>query len=287
MIALVLGSNGQLGSALQATKPEDVKLIARDLPEFDLTDPDATAKLVEEASADVIINAAAYTAVDKAETEQAAAFQANVAGVGIAANAAGRHGARFIHISTDYVFDGTKGYPYRPDDQTSPLGVYGRTKLDGEKAALAACDNCLIVRTAWLYGDQGANFVKTMLRLMASHPQVRVVSDQIGTPTYSRSLAEALWMLARNDRRGVLHYTDSGVASWYDFACAIQEEALRLGLLKEAVPVLPISTAEFPTPARRPSFGILDKSETWAILGKPAVHWRTNLRAMLERMTHA
>jgi dTDP-4-dehydrorhamnose reductase len=287
MIALVLGSNGQLGSALQATKPDDVKLIARDLPEFDLTDPDATAKLVEEASADVIINAAAYTAVDKAETEQAAAFQANVAGVGIVANAAERHGARFIHISTDYVFDGTKGYPYRPDDQTSPLGVYGRTKLDGEKKALAACGNCLIVRTAWLYGDQGANFVKTMLRLMASHPQVRVVSDQIGTPTYARSLAEALWMLARSDHRGVLHYTDSGVASWYDFACAIQEEALRLGLLNEAVPVLPISTAEFPTPARRPSFGILDKSETWALLGKPAAHWRTNLRAMLERMKNA
>jgi dTDP-4-dehydrorhamnose reductase len=123
-----------------------------------------------------------------------------------------------------------------------------------------------------------------MLRLMATHPQIRVVSDQIGTPTYARSLAEALWLLARTDRRGILHYTDSGVASWYDFACAIQEEALGLGLLKEAVPILPIPTAEYPTPARRPSFGILDKSDTWALLGAPAAHWRINLRAMLERM---
>jgi dTDP-4-dehydrorhamnose reductase len=284
MIALILGSNGQLGSALRSSRPEGVEIIARDLPEFDLADTDAVEKLIGETSPGLVLNAAAYTAVDKAETEQALAFQANVVGVGALAKAAARHGARLIHISTDYVFDGTKGYPYHPSDATSPLGVYGRTKLEGEKEALAACANCLIVRTAWLYGDQGANFVKTMLRLMASHPQIRVVSDQIGTPTYARSLAEALWVLARTDRRGVLHYTDSGVASWYDFACAIQEEALSLGLLKEAVPILPISTAEYPTPARRPSFGILDKSETWALLGAPAAHWRINLRAMLERM---
>ena len=206
---------------------------------------------------------------DKAEKEEELAFQANVAGVDAIARAAERHGARLIHISTDYVFDGTKGHPYRPDDPTSPLSAYGRTKLGGEEAALAACRNCLVVRTAWLYGDQGSNFVKTMLRVMSSHPQVRVVCDQIGTPTYAGPLAQALWTLARTDSRGVLHYTDSGVASWYDFACAIQEEALALGLLEKAVPVLPISTAEYPLPAPRPSFSILDKAETSALLGAP------------------
>ncbi len=188
MTVLLLGSNGQLGSALQATKSDDVKLIACDLPDFDLTNLDAARKLVEKTSASLIINAAAYTAVDKAEKEEELARQANVVGVAAIASAAERHGARFIHISTDYVFDGTKGHPYRPDDPTSPLSVYGRTKLEGEKAALADCRNCLIVRTAWLYGDQGGNFVKTMLRLMSSHPQVRIVCDQIGTPTYADSL---------------------------------------------------------------------------------------------------
>lgn len=287
MIAVVLGSNGQLGSALCLTRPEDVEIVARDIPEFDFSDPGAPNRLLDETSAGLVINAAAYTAVDKAETEPALAFQANVAGVEALAKAAALHGARLIHISTDYVFDGMTGRPYRPDDATSPLGVYGRTKLQGEKVALAACDDCLVVRTAWLYGDQGANFVKTMLRLMASQPQIRVVSDQIGTPTYARSMAKALWTLARTNHRGVLHYTDSGVASWYDFACAIQEEALDLGLLNKAVPIMPISTAEYPTPARRPSFDILDKSETWMLLDAPAVHWRVNLRAMLERMKNA
>ena len=276
MIALVLGSGGQLGSALQATRPDDVELIARDFPEFDLADSDALQKLIQEISPGLIINAAAYTAVDKAEKEPELAFQANATGVGVIARAAERQGARLIHISTDYVFDGTAGRPYQPNDLASPLGVYGRTKLAGEKEALAACRNCLIVRTAWLYGDQGGNFVKTMLRVMASQPQVQVVSDQIGTPTYARSLAKALWVLARTDRRGILHYTDSGVASWYDFADAIREEALDLGLLNEAAPVLPISTAEYPLPAARPMFSILDKSETWALLGGPARHWRMN-----------
>jgi len=283
MIVLLLGSGGQLGFALQATRPEDVQLIARDLPEFDLGDVDAIGRLVDEASPSLVINAAAYTAVDKAESEEEQAFKANVIGVGAIASAAERCGARLLHISTDYVFDGTKGNPYVPSDPTSPVSVYGRSKLNGEEEALARCKNSLIVRTAWLYGEHGGNFVKSMLRLMSSQPQVRVVADQIGTPTYSRSLAQALWTLGRIDCRGILHYTDSGVASWYDFACAIQEEALYLGLLKEAVPVLPIATREYPTPARRPSFSILDSSETWALLGKPASHWRKNLRVMLER----
>ena len=283
MTVLLLGSGGQLGTALQATKPDGVALVARDYPEIDLGDAAAIEALVASISPRLILNAAAYTAVDKAETESDLAFRINAQGVGALARAADKASARLIHVSTDYVFDGTKGHPYLPGDTPSPKSAYGASKLAGEREAQAAARDCLIVRTAWLYHEVGANFVKTMLRLMASRPEVRVVCDQVGTPTYAGALAQALWALAQTGHRGILHYTDSGVASWYDFACAIQEEALRLGLLEKAVPVVPIATADYPLPAPRPVFGVLDKSDTWALLGKPAAHWRHNLRIMLER----
>ena len=287
MTVLLLGSGGQLGTALQATKPDGVDLVMRDFPAFDLGDPKAVSDLVALVAPRLILNAAAYTAVDKAESEAALAFKINADGVRGLAEAAERAGARLVHVSTDYVFDGTKGHPYLPTDPPSPQGVYGKSKLQGEIEARAHCRDCLIVRTAWLYHETGANFVKTMLRLMASRPEVRVVCDQVGTPTYAGSLAVALWALADKGHRGILHFTDSGVASWYDFACAIQEEALALGLLQKPVPVVPISTAEYPLPAARPVFGILDKAETWTLLGGPARHWRDNLRLMLERMKNA
>jgi dTDP-4-dehydrorhamnose reductase len=287
MNVLLLGASGQLGSALQSVQPPDVRLIAASRSDGDLAIDGTVERLVASTSPDLIINAAAYTAVDKAETEEAVAYRLNSQCVGSIGRAAERCGARLFHISTDYVFDGTKGSPYVPDDETTPLGIYGLSKRDGECEALAACRECLVVRTAWLYGEEGGNFVKTMLRLMSVNSEVRVISDQIGSPTYARSLAQGIWSLVHIKSRGILHYTDSGVASWYDFACAIQEEALSLGLLEKAVPILPISTSEYPTPARRPSFSILDKSETWALLGRPANHWRNNLRLMLERMTNA
>ena len=287
MKVLLLGAGGQLGSALQKNKPQDVDLIACTRNDIDLGAPDDVERRICEHPVQLIINAAAYTAVDKAETEDAEAFRVNAQSVAAVARAATRMGARVIHVSTDYVFDGTKGAPYRTDDATAPLGVYGRSKRQGEIEAMANCPDSLIVRTAWVYAEQGANFVKTMLRLMAEKPQLRVIADQIGTPTYAGSLAEALWKLARTDHAGILHYTDSGVASWYDFACAIQEEALTLGLLNRAVPVVPIATSEYPTPAKRPLFSILDKSQSWALLGQPANHWRANLRTMLERLKNA
>ena len=287
MIVLLLGASGQLGSALQATKPHNVKLIAPGRSQIDLASPGTVEGLVSEVGADVIINAAAYTAVDKAEEEGEVALRINADSVAKIASAAERQGARLMHVSTDYVFDGTKGAPYQPYDLTSPLGVYGQTKREGEKEALNRCQNTVIVRTAWLYSEHGRNFVKTMLRLMSTHPQVRVICDQIGTPTYARSLAKALWALSQIDSQGILHFTDSGVASWYDFAYAIQEEALNMGLLEKSVPIVPISTAEYPTPAKRPTFGVLDNSQTWALLGAPANHWRQNLRSMLERLKYA
>lgn len=287
MKALLIGANGQLGSALRKTRPQDVDLIAYDRGDLDLAVGTDIEARVGQNRVDLVINAAAYTAVDRAETEEALAFRVNAQSVAAIARAAQQMGARFLHISTDYVFDGTKGAPYLPGDPTAPLGVYGRSKRQGELEALAGCQNSLVVRTAWVYAEQGTNFVKTMLRLMAEKPQLRVIADQIGTPTYAASLAGALWTLARTGSRGILHYTDSGAASWYDFACAIQEEALAMGLLKTAVPVLPIPTSEYPTPAKRPLFSILDKSQSWALLGQPANHWRTNLRTMLERLKDA
>ena len=284
MKALIVGAHGQLGRALQASAPDGAEICAHDVDTLDITDAAAVTVLVERERPDLLLNAAAYTAVDKAESDEATAYAVNAAAVGILADAAQAVGARFAHVSTDFVFDGGAGKPNGVDAPTNPLSAYGRTKLAGE---VAAGPDALIVRTAWVYAPTGANFVRTMLRLMDTHPQVRVVADQIGTPTYAPGLAAALWALAEQGASGIYHYTDAGVASWYDFAVAIQEEAIAIGLLDTVVPVIPIATADFPTPAIRPSYSVLDKSKTWAALGGPAPHWRANLRTMLNEIkTH-
>jgi dTDP-4-dehydrorhamnose reductase len=267
-----------LGRGLAATAPAGADIVSHDLDTLDITDPRAIAETVAATRPDVLFNAAAYTAVDKAEAEEDLALAVNGTAVGYLAEAARRVGARMVHVSTDFVFDGTSGVPYRPDHPTGPLSAYGRTKLAGE---LAAGPDALIVRTAWVYAPTGGNFVRTMLRLMGERPEVRVVADQIGTPTYAPGLAAALWAMAGKGAFGLHHYTDAGVCSWYDFAVAIQEEALAAGLLDHAVPVIPIATADYPTPARRPHYSVLDKTSTFAILGAIAPHWRSNLRTMM------
>ncbi len=278
MKVLIAGADGQLGRALQAAAPPTAEIVAANRVQLDIGDRAGVARAVVEAAPDILFNAAAYTAVDKAEEDEAAARAINAVAVGHLAEAAAASGARLVHVSTDFVFDGLAGIPYAPDAPTAPLGAYGRTKLAGEAAA---GPDALIVRTAWVYAPTGHNFVRTMLRLMAERPEVRVVADQIGSPTYAPGLAGALWALAGQGATGIFHYTDAGVASWYDFAVVIQEEALAIGLLDRAVPVIPIATADFPAPARRPHFSVLDKSRTWAALGGPAPHWRVNLRTML------
>jgi dTDP-4-dehydrorhamnose reductase len=279
MKVLITGANGQLGRALQATAPLGVSIIAAGSAELDIGDAAAVDALVSAERPDAIFNAAAYTAVDKAESEEALATRTNAEGVANLARAAAAIGARLVHVSTDFVFNGLSGVPYLPDAPTAPLGVYGRTKRQGE---LAAGPDALIVRTAWVYGSRGGNFVRTMLRLMAERDEVRVVADQIGTPTFAASLADALWRLHAAGAKGLFHYTDSGAASWYDFAVAIQEESLVIGLLARAVPVIPIATSDYPTPAARPHYSVLDKSATFALLGGAAPHWRVNLRKMLK-----
>ena len=281
MKVLITGAHGQLGRCLQATAPADAEIVGHDHDTVDITDAAQVAAVVAAEKPDILFNAAAYTAVDKSESDEARALAVNATAVGYLADAARSNGARLVHVSTDFVFDGRSSTPYTPDAPTAPLGAYGRTKLAGEKAAGA---DSLIVRTAWVYAPTGGNFVRTMLRLMAERPELRVVADQIGTPTYAPGLAAALWTLAGQGARGIYHYTDSGAASWYDFAVAIQEEALAAGLLNQAVPVTPITTADFPTAAKRPAYSVLDKQTTFAALGKPAPHWRVQLRAMIEEI---
>ncbi len=284
MKILVTGAGGQLGQALLASAPDGAAVVALGRADLDISDAAAVQAAVSRHAPALVINAAAYTAVDKAEGEVDAARAINATGPANLAAAARDAGARFVHVSTDFVFDGVSGIPYRPDAPTAPIGAYGLTKREGEVAVAAALPDALIVRTAWVYGVTGGNFVRTMLRLMAERDEVRVVADQIGTPTFAGGLAQALWALDAAGARGLYHWTDSGAASWYDFAVAIQEEALALGLLDRKVPVLPIPASAYPTPARRPHYSVLDKEASVALLGAPPPHWRDNLRLMLKEI---
>lgn len=281
MKVLITGAGGQLGLALQNKLPAEMDIVAATSSDLDIGDADAVRAYVAAIGPGLVINAAAYTAVDKAESDATAAFRINGDAVGYLAKASRIVGARFVHVSTDFVFDGEAGRPYVPDAPTSPLGVYGKSKLSGEQAA---GEGALIIRTAWVYGSGGQNFVRTMLRLMAERDELRVVADQIGTPTWASSLADGIWKLADAGADGIYHYTDSGVASWYDFAVAIQEEAIELGLLDRHAKIVPIPTSAYPTPARRPHYSVLDKEATSALLGAPAPHWRANLRLMLREV---
>jgi dTDP-4-dehydrorhamnose reductase len=275
---LITGAGGQLGGALQRTAPDHAEINAIDVEDVDLTD-DAMlrARLAVEAP-DIIFNAAAYTAVDKAESEPDLARAINADAVAIMVEAMAGTGGQLVHVSTDFVFDGQSPRAYRPDDARGPLGVYGATKAEGEDH-LRSED--LLVRTAWVYEAGGQNFVRTMLRLMNERDELSVVADQIGAPTRALGLASVLWGLVERQARGTFHHSDAGVASWYDFAVAIAEEGAARGLIERAPAIRPIATADYSTPAQRPAFSLLDSTATRAILGDEPVHWRTPLRAML------
>jgi dTDP-4-dehydrorhamnose reductase len=288
MKVLITGAGGQVGRLLLETRPAGIEAIGCTHADLDIGEHEAVRDCVRRHRPAVIVNAAAYTAVDKAESEPDLARRINTEGPGHLAAAARESGARLIQISTDFVFDGAASTPYRPDATTHPLGVYGRSKRDGEQAVLNALpQHSTIVRTAWVYAATGANFVRTMLRIMGANGSVRVVADQVGTPTAARSLAEALWRIASTaEIRGIHHWTDAGVASWYDFAVAVAEEGAALGLLPPEIQVTPISTAEYPTAARRPAYSVLDK-RSLAPYGLAPIHWRQRLRAVLKEITRA
>lgn len=289
MRILLLGGNGQVGRELRRSLAPLGELVVatRDGVDADVAanfdDPAALAALVRESGADVVVNAAAYTAVDKAEAEADAAFRINSeAPAAIAAACAETH-ALLIHYSTDYVFDGSAPRPYREDDATAPLGVYGASKLAGEQAIRASGARHAILRTAWVYASHGRNFLLTMLRLAGERDELRVVADQLGTPTSAAWIADATAELLRHGvtEAGTWHLVASGQTTWHGFASAIMEDAQALGLLARMPRVLPIRTDEFPTPAKRPANSVLDTTRLRNDFGIIPADWRDGLRATL------
>ncbi|MCG9771222.1 dTDP-4-dehydrorhamnose reductase [Pseudoalteromonas piscicida] len=275
MNVLIIGKNGQVAWELQQTCPDHIAAHSYGRNEIDITDQQSIEQVLIQLKPAVIINASAYTAVDKAESEQAEAYLINATAVEYLAKAASKHGIRLLHLSTDFVFDGTKNTPYKVCDQTNPINVYGASKLAGELAIKTYCPaNSAIVRTSWVYSSHGNNFVKTMLCLMAEKDELNVVSDQIGSPTNANGLAKYLWQLAEQGNiEPLYHYSDLGVASWYDFAVAIQSIAFESGLLEKKIPIKPIPSSAYPTPAKRPVFSLMQQSDV--VAGK---HWHILLK---------
>lgn len=273
---LVTGASGQLGAhVVDLLAGRDVTALAH--ADLDITSEPAVEDAVATLRPDVVINAAAYTAVDAAETDEDAAAAVNGKGPGVLAAALARSGGRLVHVSTDYVFDGRSRHPYEAGDATGPATAYGRTKLAGERAALAALPGCIVVRSAWLYGGPGPNFVDTMLSLEQSRDTVDVVADQHGSPTWARDLAAALIAVGTSSTRpGIVHYVNGGVASWHDLAAAVFA-----GVGADPARVRPVTTERFPRPAPRPAWSVLSTA-SWTERGLPAPRdWRAALRDYL------
>ena len=288
MKVLIAGAAGQVGRALVDSAPTPIEVVKCSHQTLDVADERAVLSCIRLHAPDVIVNAAARTAVDRAESEPELARRVNSDGPRYLALAAREVGARLVHISTDFVFDGASSIPYPPQAPTNPLNVYGVTKRAGEQAVLEVLpERSVVLRTSWVYAAEGSNFVRTMLRLMGANGAVRVVADQVGTPTAARSVAQAIWKITeRPSVNGIHHWSDAGVASWYDFAVAIAEIAELRGLLASAITVTPISTEEYPTAARRPRYSVLDK-RSLAVLGIAPVHWRRQLQSVLGELGRA
>lgn len=282
---LITGADGQLGYELQRTVLTGYECIAADKDDLDITHANAVTALVAKIKPDVIINAAAYTAVDKAEEEVELAIAINTTGAANLAQVCKDNNIQFMQVSTDFVFDGKAHTPYPVNAPAQPDGMYGKTKQDGDALVLKILgDNAFIIRTSWLYSAHGNNFVKTMLRFMATRDELGIIADQIGTPTWANSLAQALWQSIEKKVAGIHHWSDAGVASWYDFAYAIMEEGVALGLLKKAITINAITTADYPTPASRPCYSVMDKTVTWKALAMKSEHWRVALRQMMKEL---
>ncbi|WP_102957974.1 dTDP-4-dehydrorhamnose reductase [Mangrovicella endophytica] len=284
MRVLVTGTAGQVSQSLQALSSPEIEIVAVGRPRLDLADPASVAAAIEDVQPHAVVNAAAYTAVDKAESDETAAFAVNRDGAGAVAAAAAAGGIPIVHLSTDYVFPGDKTEPYQEADIVGPTSVYGRSKLAGEQAVAAANPAHVILRTAWVYSPYGANFVKTMLRLAADRDTVRVVADQQGTPTHAGDIAAAIAIVLQqiaadpqgSSWRGVFHMTGSGETSWAGFAEAIF--AASRGLGGPSAVVQPITTAEYPTPARRPANSRLSNARFRSTFGHSLPDWQDGTR---------
>jgi dTDP-4-dehydrorhamnose reductase len=288
-IALI-GAQGMLARMVIQHAPADCELSLLDLPDFDLTDSRQVDETISRLSPAVIINCAAFTNVDGCETQEKLATKVNGDGVGFLACAAKKTGAVLVHISTDYVFDGTKAVPYSEEDVPNPQSAYGRSKLAGEQAILASgLEQYFIIRTSWLYGPGGKNFVETILRLAQEREELRVVADQIGTPTYTADLAQAIFNLLALDTPhpscltphegyGIYHFSNAGQCSWHEFACAIVQKIVEDGGLVKVKSILPITTEEYPLPATRPAYSVFDKSKYARATGALVPTWQESLQ---------
>lgn len=282
MNILVTGCNGQLGNEVQNLARENPahRYVFTDVAELDICDEAAVNDMVAREKIDCVINCAAYTAVDKAESNEAFALKLNADAPGYLAAAVEKRGGMMVQISTDYVFDGTNFKPYREDDPTHPVSAYGRTKLAGEEAVMNGCRRAVVLRTAWLYSPYGNNFVKTMLRLGREKQELGVIFDQIGTPTYARDLARAVFRVVSDGvEPGIFHFTDEGVISWYDFTKAIH----RLDGITTCH-VRPLRTEEYPTAARRPHYSVLDKTKFKQTFGVEIPYWEDSLADCIRRL---
>ena len=300
MKVLLTGAAGQLGQALLASAPQGLELLASsrsgggDLLALDLSDPSACKATVEEYRPDWVINAGAYTAVDKAESEPELAEAVNAGAPEALATALKQRNGRLLQLSTDFVFNGRQGTPYRTDQARDPLGVYGASKARGEEAVEAAFGgngDGIILRTSWVMGPVGRNFALTMLRLHGKKDELNVVADQVGCPSSTLNLASACWQAIQRRNEGielpnVMHWSDAGAASWYDVAVAIGELGVELGLLKQTAFVNPITTLDYPTPARRPAFSLLDCQRSRQDLDLKGEHWRSALRDVLKSIAN-
>jgi len=287
MNIVIIGKSGQLAFELfRELENSEHKVTFLGREDIDITSASSIDDRLSPLSVDVLVNASAYTAVDKAEEDTEACHAINALAVENLAKFCKANGAFMVHVSTDYVFNGHKGSPYLTDDTIEPKGAYGKSKAEGEKALLEILpETSCLIRTAWVYSSHGNNFVKTMLRLMAEKPQLAVIDDQIGTPTWAKGLAEVCLSAAVNKTAGVYHWTDEGVASWYDFALAIQELGVEKGLLDKSIPVLPIPSSQYPTPAKRPHYSVLDKQTAReAFASCKPTHWRKQLAVMLDEL---
>lgn len=282
---LLTGSNGQLGYELQRSKPNYTQLSTTNSQQLDISNAEDIESYCKKHHVDIIINAAAYTAVDKAENDINNAYRVNHLGASNLAKAAKNIDAKLVHISTDFVFSGTQSTPYLPQNTVNPKSIYGKSKANGEYAIIKELPyNHLIIRTSWLYSSHGNNFVKTMLLLMRNKQKLSIVADQIGSPTWANTLANCIWQLIEKDAAGIFHCSDNGVASWYDFAIAIQSKALEKRLLEYAIPIEAIRTEDYPTAAVRPPYSVLDKTTTEQCTGIKLPHWQTSLSNMLDEL---
>lgn len=288
MRVLLLGGSGQVGLALQQSVAAGVSISAPSSSALNLKDESALRSAVRDETPDVVINCAAFTRVDDAEKEVDTATAFNAAAPEILAHECAQRGTRFVHVSTDYVFDGEAGAPYVAESDVRPLSVYGQSKLQGERLVLSANPNATVVRTAWVHSGGGVNFVATAVGLFLRGKVMHVVDDQISTPTRALHLAQALWaVVARPDVTGLHQFTDAGVASWYDVAQCVLDTLQRDGMREPGTAVVPVPTTAFPRPARRPRVSVLDKHATWEALKITPQHWRVGVAASTREIANA